>query len=170
MKISLASALILFVSILFVSCSSTKRANYSMGKDGLIYKYGSHKLYSGIIVDTADVIIQYNVVEGKKTGQFITHYLNGQIEKIGFIQKNLNEGEWRYYYPNGKLESIGYYQNSKAQGKWTYYYSNGIIKTEGNYINSERVGRWIFYLYSGKVDNCLFYRTGEIAKVQNKIS
>jgi antitoxin component YwqK of YwqJK toxin-antitoxin module len=169
MKIILTCMLFIFVSLCLVSCSSNKRKDYVMEKDGLIYKYGTHTLYAGIIIDTADVIIQYSVIYGKKNGQFITHYLNGKIEKVGFMKNNMNEGEWKYFYSNGTLESEGRYENSKAQGKWTYYYSNGFIKTEGIYVNSEKEGTWIFYHYSGKVDNCLFYRSGELPKVQNKI-
>jgi antitoxin component YwqK of YwqJK toxin-antitoxin module len=168
-KILTTISLVLF-SIILVSCSNTRHREFTLGKDGLIYKYGTHELYSGIITDTSNVIIQYNVVLGKKSGKFITHYLNGQIEKVGFIYNNLNEGEWRYFYSNGKLESEGSYENSKAQGKWTYYYTNGVVKTQGNYVNSVKEGSWIFYHYSGKVDNCLFFRNGEIPKVQNKIS
>ena len=170
MKIIITTLLLGLFSFFLISCANSKKKDYSMGKDGLIYKYGTHELYNGIIIDTVDIVVQYKVVNGKKNGQFITHYLNGQIEKVGFIKNNLNEGEWKYYYSNGMLESVGTYESSKAEGKWTYYYSNGVIKTEGNYVNSEKEGTWIFYHYSGKVDNCLFFRSGELPKVQNKIS
>jgi len=170
MKLIFAVVLIGLASILLVSCGNSSRKDYTLGKDGLIYKYGTQELYNGIIKDTVDVIVEYNVVKGKKNGQFITHYLNGKIEKVGTIKNNLNQGEWKYYYSNGLLESKGTYVDSKAEGKWTYYYSNGVIKTEGIYVNSKKEGTWIFYHYSGKIENCLFFRDGELPKIQNKIS
>jgi len=141
-----------------------------MGHDGLIYKTNSQKLYSGEIIDTVNVIIQYDVVKGKKNGLFMTHYLDGHLEKFGFIENNLNVGEWKYYFPNGNLESIGRFENSKAEGKWISYYSNGAIKTEGNYLNSTREGRWILYNNAGEIVNIIIYHDGEVIKVQNRIS
>lgn len=162
--------ILIFVSILITSCGRGTRKDYTMGEDGLIYRYGSNRLFNGKIVDTANVVIQYGVINGKKNGLFITHYLNGHIEKFGFIENNMNEGEWKYFYPNGNLESSGRFTDNKAVGRWTFYYPNGIIKTEGNYFNNEKEGRWILYNHSGEIVNILFFRNGEFITIQNRIS
>jgi antitoxin component YwqK of YwqJK toxin-antitoxin module len=162
--------LAVLISIIFISCGNVRHRDFTIGKDGLYYKYSSHDLYSGIIIDTVDIIVQYSVIWGKKNGEFLTRYPNGQIEKFGFINNNLNEGEWKYYYPNGKLESKGSYENSKAQGKWIYFYPNGVIKTEGNYINSVRDGEWFIYDNTGKIFNIRLYNNGIFLGVQNKVT
>ncbi len=60
-------------------------------KDGLIYKQGEPKAYSGVIKSTLEgKIIEYTVVEGKKNGEFKTYFKNGQLEMIGQIKENLN--------------------------------------------------------------------------------
>jgi antitoxin component YwqK of YwqJK toxin-antitoxin module len=169
MKISI-SLLAVFISMIFISCGNDTHRDFTMGKDGLYYKYSSQRLYSGTIIDTVDVIVQYSVIWGKKNGQFITRYPNGQVEKVGFIKNNLNVGEWKYYYPDGTLECKGRYEKSKAQGKWIYYYPNGTIKTEGCYINSSKNGEWIIYDNEGKIINIRFYSNGFFLGVQNLVS
>jgi antitoxin component YwqK of YwqJK toxin-antitoxin module len=167
MKTFLASMLI-FASVMLSSRGHNKHRDYSMGKDGLIYKYGSHRLYTGVIKDTLDLIIQYSVIWGKKNGEYITHYPNGKLERLGFLVNNLNEGEWKYYYPNGILESKGEYDKSEANGKWTYFYSNGTIMTEGYYMNSTKEGKWIFYNRDGSIEGIKYFRNGELLKAEDK--
>jgi antitoxin component YwqK of YwqJK toxin-antitoxin module len=167
MKTLLASIFIL-ASVLIVSCGGIKHKDYTMGKDGLFYKYGSHKLYAGTITDTVDVIVQFSVIWGKKNGEFITHYPNGQLEKFGFIRNNLNEGEWKYYYPNGILESKGVFNNSIANGRWIYFYSNGIIKAEGDFENNANEGKWIYYNEDGTIKNIEYFHDGNLLEVQAK--
>ncbi len=77
-------------------------------QDGLIYKQGELKPYTGFIKDTVEgKMIEYHVVEGKKSGEFKTYFKNGHLEMIGQIKDNLNQGKWIYYYQNGQVESEG---------------------------------------------------------------
>jgi antitoxin component YwqK of YwqJK toxin-antitoxin module len=172
MKIKTILFPIIFIlfAILLTSCNSNKGEDYILGKDGLIYSKGNHRLFNGEITDTINVIIQYSVIKGKKNGLFITRYLDGKLEKFGFIENNMNVGEWKYYYPNGRIESIGNFENSKAEGRWSYYYSNGSIKSEGSYVNSIKEGKWTLYNPSGDIINIMYYQNGEVVKVQNRVS
>ena len=170
MKRILIPVLFVFIAILISSCGSVKERDYTLGKDGLIYRYSDKRLFNGEIIDTVNVIIQYAVVNGKKNGLFMTHYLDGQLEKFGFIENNSNVGEWKYFYPNGSLECKGKFEDGKAEGQWSYYYSNGIIKSEGTYVNSIKEGRWILYNQSGDTINILYFHDGEVIKVQNRVS
>jgi len=67
-------------------------------RDGLFYEKNSNELFTGRVVDTADVIIEFEVSNGKKNGRFTTYYFEGGIEKVGTILDNKNEGTWKYYY------------------------------------------------------------------------
>ena len=157
---SIFSSLIVIVSLLVTSCNSNSHREYTIGKDGIYYKYSSHRLYAGTVIDTSNEIIQFTVIWGKMNGEFITKYLNGQIEKFGFIKNNLNEGEWKYYYPNGLLESKGKYKDNEANGNWVYYYPNGIIKAEGDYNKNSKEGKWIFYNRGGEIGTIRYFNNG----------
>ena len=129
-------------------------------KDGLFYQKNSSELFTGRVIDTTDVIIEFDVVKGKKNGIFKTYYLNGQLEKSGYLNNNKNEGEWKYYYPNGQLESYGNFKNDIPEGKWEFYYKNGIKKCEGDYKKGKQKGEWIYYDDKGEIINKLFLNNG----------
>jgi len=60
-----------------------------------------------------------------------THYPNGQLECEGFINKELQVGNWIFYHENGKLFSKGQYDdNGNPNGVWIEYFDNGQIKYE----------------------------------------
>lgn len=163
--------ILLVLSILFVSCTkSVKHRDYKLAKDGLIYFYDTKELYTGKVTDTADVIIEYEVVNGRQNGKFFTRFPNGNPEKIGFVLNNKNEGEWRYFYPNGTLESYGYFENNKATGDWKYYYPDGSLKCETFYLDGKAEGSSVMYDNSGKVLNIIYYKKGEITGTYKKIS
>jgi hypothetical protein len=56
---------------------------------------GKDELFSGKIVDTlAQRILEYEVVDGKKNGEFRISSLTGEVMMAGNIKNNLNEGLW----------------------------------------------------------------------------
>jgi hypothetical protein len=82
-----------------------------MIKDGLICKQGELKPYSGIVKDTIEgKIIEYEVVNGKKSGEFKTYFKNGKLEMLGMIKDNLNGNDVLYQTsmlsPNVHLQMI----------------------------------------------------------------
>jgi hypothetical protein len=158
-----------FISIFFVlliitllhSCGKDNyNRNYRMDEDGLIYKYGTNELYTGLVTDTSDVIITFEVVGGIKHGAFITFYTNGNYEKYGMVENDVNIGTWSYFYPDGQLESTGSFKNNKPEGEWVSYYPNGKIKAKGEYIEGEQHGRWKFYDEEGELINVYIFGNG----------
>jgi hypothetical protein len=132
-----------------------------LGSDGLIYIAGTDRLYNGLFVDTANVIVEFYVVNGVKNGSFRTFYLSGQIEKEGFIRNDKNIGEWRYYYENGQIETIGYFHENIPYGQWKSYYENGNLKTVGKYRWGKLHGAWEEYDLDGEVTNVFYYDEGK---------
>lgn len=160
--------LLITVAVIFYSCGSEKPLRgYRFSEDGLIYKSNSNELYTGVVTDTSDVIITFEVVNGIKNGAFITFYHNGEYEKYGMIENDKNVGEWSYFYPSGQLESVGPFEDNKANGKWTFYYEDGNIKMEGTYINGEQQGKWNYYDKEGNLSNIFTFQDGEL--VDNQI-
>ena len=163
--------ILFFFFFLIASCNNEKNARISKSniliekRNGLIYKQKSDKPYTGIIIDTVkNKIMEYNVKDGLKNGQFKISYLNNQIEIVGNMKDDKNEGEWKYYYPDGQLESIGNFKNDTPSGKWTFYYPSGIMKEEGKYKEGRRDGKWIKYDTTGKVLNYTNFSKGDTVK------
>jgi antitoxin component YwqK of YwqJK toxin-antitoxin module len=141
---------ILFIS-LFVSCERTREPNTEITtKNGLIYRQGETKPFTGTVKDTVEgKLIEYEVVDGKKNGTFKIFHKNGKIAMIGQIIDNLNQGKWQYYYPSGQIESEGTFKDDLPDGNWKWFYENGNLKEKGSYIHGNREGCWILYNADG---------------------
>lgn len=158
---------ILFSLLFIVTSISCKKPDAPLPeitiKDGLIYKQGEPKAYSGVIKDTVEgKIIEYNVIEGKKSGEFKTYFKNGQLEMIGQIKENLNQGKWTYYYQNGQVESEGIFKDDLPDGTWKWYYENGNLKEEGVYAEGNREGRWVIYDVNGKMSEEKLFEKNQV--------
>ena len=134
-----------------------KHINFSY-KDGIFYKKNSDELFTGRIIDTADVIIIFEVSNGRKNGKFITYFLDGGIEKEGIMVDNKNQGTWKYYYDNGQIETIGNFSDNLPNGEWITYYKNGEIMVRGNYREGLQIGNWSYYDHNGNLINTVSYR------------
>ncbi len=162
-NLSIFFAIILLSISFFYSCKSEK---FKKGDlviiNGLIYKAGSNAPFTGkerAIVKNK--IMEYDVVNGKKSGEFKISYLDGKPEMIGNMVDNSNEGLWKYFYPNSQVESEGNFKNNMVDGKWTWYYDNGILKEEGNFVKGKREGKWISYGKEGNISEQKIFKNGE---------
>ncbi|GBD86297.1 MORN repeat variant [bacterium BMS3Abin03] len=131
-------------------------------EDGLIYKVGRDNPFTGRIIDTlSNTILEYEVVNGLKNGEFKISLFNGNVTIDGKVKNNLNTGEWKYYYDNGKLESHGNFFNDYPQGKWTWYYNNGTVKEEGTFWKGKKTGDWYRYSKDNRMLSIISYDNGE---------
>jgi len=136
----------------------------------LFYQKNTEELYSGRIVDTADVIIEFEVSNGRKNGRFTSYFLEGGIEKDGMIINDKNEGTWKYFYYDGQLETIGDFNNNLPDGEWISFHNNGEISVKGSYRLGAQVGYWSYYDESGElINSVLFINDIMIEKVLNTI-
>lgn len=147
------SSIILFSATLFFSCSKEEVPKSSLVvRDNLLYKEGSDVPFTGrerALVENK--IIDYEVKDGLKHGEFRIYSEEGMLEIKGQIDSNRNVGRWQYYYPNGEIESEGYFSFDKPDGKWIWKYPDGRIKEEGQYENGVRIGMWFEYDHSGEI-------------------
>ena len=132
--------------------------------DGLIYQKGESQPFTGRILDTLQksIIIEYDVVNGIKNGEFFLSNLDGIYTVYGFINDNKNVGTWHYYYDDGQLECTGDFKDDKPTGKWVWYHKNGVKKSEGFYINGRPEGKWIQYDEDGYTNLIIKYQNGEL--------
>jgi len=148
-------SLLLFIlfSLLFYSCGKDEIPKSSLIiKGNLLYKRGSEVPFTGrerALVN--DKIVEYDVKDGYKHGEFRIFSQDGILEVQGQIDSNRNVGKWEYFYPDGQIESEGYFINDLPQGKWVWNYPDGKRKEEGFYQNGERIGMWYQFENNGEV-------------------
>lgn len=119
-------------------------------RDNVIYQRGKDVPFTGL--ERAKVegkIIEYDIVDGFKHGNFKLYYDNGNKAIVGKIEKNINTGLWKYYYETGEIESEGYFFDDLPQGRWVWYYKSGKIKEEGSFDKGKRVAWWYQFDQNG---------------------
>ncbi len=84
-------------------------------------------------------------------GEYISFFMNGNMEKKGNYDEGLPEGLWTYYYENGKKKMHGELEAGEPSGYWTYYFENGSKKMEGEMVGDRRDGDWLIYYQNGVV-------------------
>ncbi len=154
-KISLLSALIIFTQFFFLACDTKSDENLTSTlemRDSLLYKIGSNIPFTG--KEKARVenkIIEYDVVDGLKHGDFRLYYEDGNIEIKGQIDKNKNIGKWQYFYETGQIESEGNFVDNSPVGEWKWYYRSGELREQGIIEGGRRTGLWQQFDTSGNL-------------------
>jgi len=143
----ISKIIILSIAVVSFSCGEKYDSGRDLyTKDGLIYKIGEKKPFTGIVKGKANKkVVEYEVKNGLKDGEFILYFTNGNVEIKGKIVDGENEGEWNYYYANKLLQSQGGFKNDLVDGKWVWYFPNGNLKEEGKYVDGKREGEWLSY-------------------------
>jgi antitoxin component YwqK of YwqJK toxin-antitoxin module len=140
-------------------------------KDNLLYKQGSNVPFTGherALVENK--IIEYDVKDGLKHGDFKIFSEEGILEIQGQIDSNRNVGKWQYFYQNGEIESEGYFVNDMPDGRWIWNYPDGKKKEEGYYNKGKRIGLWYGYDKTGNIVFENNYDLEDSTKVQDKDS
>jgi antitoxin component YwqK of YwqJK toxin-antitoxin module len=145
-------AFIIF-SVLIISCEKNDIPESDLVvKDNVIYKKGSSTPFTGREkARVEDKIIEYDVVDGIKHGEFILYCEDGTLQIKGTIDNNKNVDKWQYFYQTGELESEGFFVNDFPEGRWVWFYPNGSLKEEGSYHSGQRVGWWKQFDESGNL-------------------
>jgi len=154
-KIFLLSSLIIFAQFFFLTCKKNNddipESNLII-RDNVIYKIGSDKPFTGREkARVENKIIEYDIVEGIKHGDFILYYESGNIEIKGQIDQNKNFGKWQYFYESGQMESEGNFVDDLPEGEWKWYYRSGEIREAGSFNGGKRLGLWKQFDESGNV-------------------
>lgn len=158
------SVLILFVLISCNQKEEEKLSNPLVLKDGLLYSDSlSTTPFTGRNKSRMlDMKIEYEVVNGKKDGDFIVYFPSNKIQIAGTMKENKNVGEWKYYFPDGSLQTSGYYENDIPDGKWIWYNPEGKIIEEGIYIEGRREGEWKNYDSTGLLEMVRTYKENKL--------
>jgi antitoxin component YwqK of YwqJK toxin-antitoxin module len=145
--------LIILLILLFVNSDEhyVQQNAISFPITDIIYSKDNSVPFTGSMQDTLNdkLIVKYNVVNGFKHGEFSLLTMDGNLAVQGYMNKNKNDGNWKYYYEGGQLECTGNFSNDNPTGKWKWFYQNGAKKCEGIYINGKPEGIWRKYNADG---------------------
>ena len=97
---------------------------------------------------------------GFKDGEFITHYLNGNLQAKGSFKNNKYIGKWEFYYENGKPELIFEVVGNEYHilNAWNTEYKQIVTSGKGRYS----VNYMLSFLWSGKISNGMPDETWEL--------
>lgn len=152
---------IAFLSLL--NNTVTQSPDFFEYKDGMVYKGGTDIPFTGVLIDTVENrIIEYNLINGLKNGDFVIYLPSGQIGVYGQMINNKNNGKWSYFYPDGKIESEGMFKEDLAEGLWTWYYPTGRIREQGYFWHGNREGKWSFYDQTGQLEINIIFNNDEV--------
>ncbi len=82
----------------------------------------------------------------------------------GTYRDGKRDGDWIYYYPNGQKEAIGRYRDGVENGPWTMWYEDGRLQSQGVYLDGRMDGKWVFHYESGETVEAYFDHGGLVPK------
>jgi antitoxin component YwqK of YwqJK toxin-antitoxin module len=152
-KFALSILYLSIISLILTCCSfdDTPKNNLVV-KDKLLYRKGSDTPFTGREkARIQNKIVEYDVVNGIKHGDFRLYFEDGTLEMKGQLDSNKNAGKWQYFYQSGVLESEGYFVEDMPEGRWVWYFTDGKLREEGSYHKGKRVGWWKQFDKSGNL-------------------
>jgi hypothetical protein len=162
--IGISALTFLCISAALSSCVKKQINKVELVKiKGLLCKYGSTTPFTGREkARLSNRIIEYDVVNGVRNGDFKILYSEGKPQIVGQMVNDKNEGLWKYYYENSRIESEGNFKNDIPEDMWIWYYLDGKVREKGSYISGKRDGKWITYDKSGKISDEKKFKDGEL--------
>lgn len=105
-------------------------------KNGLLYRKGEDKPFSGYVVGKSREAYRNQLCTYKKE-----------------YKKGVQHGKTQFWYPDGTLESTEPYENGRINGMVVRYYPNGRLKARMHLVNGKRGGNSgeVFYSPDGKL-------------------
>ena len=165
--------LLIIFTLLLTSVSWSKDVDYTdlVKRDGLWYEKFTDKPFTGKVTGAKIEFdgtyrhfpIQGKIKKGKKEGEWLSYYENGQLkEKRNFKDGKLNS-ERLVYYENGQLSYKSNYKDGKQHGEEISYMPNNPLLFIRNYEDGKEDGEWLQYdKYNGQLLDKNNYKDGKI--------
>ena len=127
-------------------------------RDGLYYEVYSDDIFTGDIVVGKE---QGKVIKGKREGEWLTYYKNGEVKEKSNFKDDKQEGESLRYYKSGELKNKNNWKDGKLEGERLYYYKNGQLWRKNNYKDGKLKGEEFWYYESGELEYKYNYKNGK---------
>ena len=92
-----------------------------------------------------DYLLLGRFSSGKRDGQWVQWYRNGQKEVEGIYYRGKKHGEWTLWYNNGTQKERGQFDMGKVDGSYKYWYANGHLHMEQTYHKGKSHGKWAWW-------------------------
>ena len=126
----------LIVMSLVVPPSWGETLNDLVKRDGIFYKKFSDVPFTGEFKSR----FEHGWIEaGKREGQWVTYFKNGQVWIKGSFKNGNWDGQWVDYHENGQLFREGNYENGRKNGLWVSYDKSGLLRSRGEFKNGRKV-------------------------------
>jgi antitoxin component YwqK of YwqJK toxin-antitoxin module len=131
--------------------------------------------FSGLIESETEISVytshyatgELKVKYSEQTGDYVTYYINGQIEEKGQWKQSHNTGELTRYYKNGKTwQSQQLNGQGLKDGSQIYYFANGEMAMMGSWLNGKISGTLIRYNDNGTVKSKNNYVGGKLTQTE----
>ena len=116
-------SLSIFILISIVSCTQEIRERETVERNGLLYKMGDDRPFTGIVIG-----------RGREDYRRVAYDFKKEYKK------GVLDGETVFLYPSGKLESKVPYKNGAVHGFMMRYWPNGHPKARIHFVNGMRGG------------------------------
>lgn len=88
--------------------------------------------------------------EGKKTGQWIENFENGNLKEKTTYEDNVENGPYAKGNEKGVLTIKGKYDNGLQEGLWETRSDDGVLSSETTYSGGKKEGPYVSYHSNGK--------------------
>jgi antitoxin component YwqK of YwqJK toxin-antitoxin module len=95
------------------------------------------------------------------TGNYITHFDNGQVHLEMKLKKGMKNGKVKIFFEDGQLHEIRSYKNNEMHGKWEMYNNQNIKVSVAGYKNGQKHGDWMIWNDTGNLLYKLQYTNGQ---------
>ena len=127
-------------------------------RDGLYYEVYSDDIFTGDVVVGKE---QGKVIKGKREGEWLEYYKNGEVKEKSNFKDGKAEGESLRYYKSGELKNKNNWKDGKLEGERLYYYKNGQLWRKNNYKDGKLKGEEFWYYESGELEYKYNYKNGK---------
>lgn len=104
-----------------------------------------------------------NYTKGIPTGKLVIYDSNGKVVEEGTRLNNKWVGEYKFYYPNGKIQyQFVFNEKGFRSGLQKFYYENGAIASEVEFNDGFEDGAYKEYDATGKLKTGKIYRKGKV--------
>ena len=121
----------------------------------IIFTYGCSEKKASESVTTKDTVSlnQFGAILSTNTETHEEYYPDGKLKIKGALKNGKREGQWISWYENGQEWSECTYKNGKKDGAIASWYENGIQRYEGVYKNDIKIGEWKYWNEKGEPSN-----------------
>ena len=115
-----------------------------------------------IIADAQEVLNQTDV-QGKKQGNWVKKFENGQERYRGEFKDDKPVGTFFYYYDDGaKSSEVVYLGADGTAANAKFFHKNGTIMGEGKYLNQQKDGKWKYCDDQSMLSSIDNYKNGKL--------